>query len=65
MSQEIQKALTLKNQFISMLKAHDWFHDFSDDIRVWRRGQDSWQEIQRMANLVPDANSLIKQYRKY
>lgn len=55
----------LKDQLIAKLKSHDWFHDFSDDIRVWRRGQESWQEIQRLANLVPNADKLIAQYRKW
>lgn len=31
--------------------SHDWYHYMSDDHRVWRRGQDSWNRIVGLARV--------------
>lgn len=42
-------------EFEKALKEHDWYHDYSDDGRVWRKGVAEAENIIRMRNqLVED-----------
>ena len=34
-------------EFRSLVEKHDWYYTYSDDHRYWRKGQDSWNEIQK------------------
>ena len=33
-------------EFYDLLKRHDWSYNYSDDHRVWQRGQDESNMIQ-------------------
>ena len=41
--------IELFTAFIHMLRHHDWYFEYSDDHRVWCRGQQNKQEIQATA----------------
>lgn len=32
------KSAAIINDYTRLLRAHDWFHEYSDDQDVWRRG---------------------------
>lgn len=32
-----------------MLDNHDWYYDYSDDHRVWRKGSDSFHNLMAIA----------------
>lgn len=32
-------------EFIELLQRHDWYYQYSDDHRVWQRGQSQWNRI--------------------
>ena len=34
----------------SLLAKHDWYYDWSDDMRVYERGRDQKREITALAN---------------
>lgn len=36
---KVAPAETGLNKYLDILHAHDWFHHFSDDPRVWKKGQ--------------------------
>ena len=37
--------------FDSMLAKHDWFFHYSDDHRVWVKGEESWSKIVQASKL--------------
>lgn len=39
-------------QFERLLKAHDWYFEYSDDHRVWQRGRDERDEIRRQRDIL-------------
>jgi hypothetical protein len=52
------------DQLEDMLKRHDWHFDFSDDIRVWRSGKNSWERLVTLAVKLP-ADSVKAVWAKY
>lgn len=36
-------------RLIELLQTHDWFFDYSDDHRVWKRGVEERKEIKKEA----------------
>lgn len=47
-----------------LLKEHDWFFDYSDDMRDWRKGSQQRQAIIQSLKKVPlnKIEPLIKEY---
>lgn len=41
------------NQYVQKLSAHDWYFDYSDDHRVWSRGNEKSKELQSKAKSDP------------
>ena len=50
-----------------MLQSHDWYYDYSDDHRYWRRGQQEWADIQALRRSIEargvNTDDLVEQYR--
>ena len=43
------------SKYLDILHAHDWFHHFSDDHRIWQRGQADKDNLKALYNtLVPN-----------
>lgn len=42
-------------EFFKMCETHDWYYAWSDDNRVWRRGEDAFDKIHAVAK----SNSLF------
>ena len=38
-----------------LLQNHDWFYQYSDDFRVYERGQNAWNTINEVINALKDA----------
>ncbi len=36
----------------NLLSNHDWYYMYSDDHKVWKRGRDQAEEIQRQMNIA-------------
>ena len=50
------------DDYIAKLKSHDWTYQYSDDHRVWKKGQEESQAIGSMMKILdPD----MKIYKKY
>jgi hypothetical protein len=55
--------------FATALLKHDWYHEYSDDHRVWKAGDEEWRRIQKMyfelrdAGLGEEASALVKKYQ--
>lgn len=54
--------LTLVNEFVKMLGAHDFWFQYSDDGGVWRRGQQSQDNIMRMIQKYPKLQPIYQAY---
>ena len=35
----------------NLLSKHDWYYEYSDDHRVWRKGRDEAEEIRRQTDI--------------
>jgi len=50
------------------LKSHDWWHEFSDDSRVWKKGREHWEYIctlferARRENKTGESAALFKKF---
>lgn len=48
----------------NLLKSHDWFYDYSDDSRVWRRGESERMRIEqlmkKLASESPEQKEKVK-----
>jgi hypothetical protein len=55
------------SQFEQALKQHDWTYNYSDDGRVWRRGEAQAKDIESMAKelVLVDADRTVDLYNKY
>ena len=36
----------------SLLKTHDWYYEYSDDHRAWKKGAEERREITRMMKIA-------------
>jgi hypothetical protein len=51
------------------LKSHDWYSEYSDDYRAWKKGWDDALEIRAMINrlgnigLRDEAEAMYKKYQ--
>jgi hypothetical protein len=52
-------------EFKQLLKSHDWFFEYSDDMRVWRNGHNEKLQIQRITQLNPDLKALYDEYANW
>ena len=65
--QEESQQNDIWTNFENLLKHHDWFYAYSDDHRVWRKGQDVEDNIDRLYKSCSKenkekANLLYKKY---
>jgi hypothetical protein len=47
-------------QLEACLEQHDWHTDFSDDVRVYRRGRDEWERIERLVERTGRAGEELR-----
>ena len=53
-----------EEDFLSKLRSHDWYYNYSDDHRAYCKGRDSYAEISKLANSDPRLMSLLKDYQE-
>lgn len=49
-------------EFYDLLAKHDWYFDYSDDFRVWQRGQAERQRIRTIAKESVEHNDLFRAF---
>jgi predicted metal-dependent hydrolase len=56
--------MTLPENLEYLMQTMDWFFDYSDDQRTWRKGHAQHTQIATLLHLVPkdDAIKLIEKY---
>jgi hypothetical protein len=47
------------------LQCHDWFYARSDDPRVYHRGNENWDRLQREMMAVEGGPELVREYSKH
>ena len=51
-------------ELLTLLRAHDWTYEWSDDHSVWTRGVEQKKEIEAKAKVIGrDGERLLKAYR--
>jgi hypothetical protein len=53
-----------KEEFIEMLKAHDWYYMYSDDHSVYCKGRDEITAIFEAMKENPEFGKLYEEYEK-
>ena len=52
---KVKPAETGIGKYLDIVRAHDWFHHFSDDHRIWQRGQTDKDNLKALySTLTPD-----------
>lgn len=54
--------MTNREKLIKLLQSHDWYYEYSEDIRCWREGFAEYQKIRELIPLVEDGQELFEQY---
>lgn len=62
MSQHSEVSL---NDFYDMLEKHDWYYEFSDDHRAWKKGRLEYQKIKAIAAISPEYRQLHEDWTKH
>lgn len=53
---------TQLDEYISKLKSHDWFYEFSDDHSVWQRGKAERHDINVLQKELDPDNEVWNQH---
>ena len=64
---EVKKEVVVEtddlNRLKDLLESHDWYYTYSDDIRSWKRGKKSIDEIKNIVQKIGSgADALLKKY---
>lgn len=51
-------------EYINLLKTHDWYYDFSDDHSVWKAGEAQYKRIMELSKLYDPTREILRQYMK-
>lgn len=49
-------------EYIRLLKAHDWFYSYSDDHRVYLRGEEEYKKLRELMSKLDPDGKIWKQY---
>ncbi len=47
-------------QYKKELDNHDWWYDYSDDHKTWKRGSENWKRLQEIGNESPEHYATLK-----
>lgn len=50
------------DEYINLLKTHDWYYNYSDDHRVWRAGEEEYKKIMELSKLYDPTREIFRQY---
>jgi len=51
--------------FYDQLDRHDWYYSYSDDHRVWQRGEAERKRLDELAATIPGAAELKAAFSKH
>ena len=53
-----------KEEYQKLLESHDWYYHYSDDHRVWKRGQKEREDLRHYAGQSPELQEMMTEYSK-
>lgn len=53
------------SEYYSELMNHDWFHYYSDDFSVYKRGERNWGILCQIAKESPEHTKLFDEWYEY
>ena len=51
-----------ENEFIEMLKRHDWYYLYSDSQEIYRKGENSRAKINSVMEKQPELKKIYEKY---
>ena len=52
-------------EYVKLLKGHDWYYDYSDDHRVWTKGADAHKKLRDMADKLDPEHKVWDKYSPF
>ena len=52
----------MKKEYDQLLKNHDWSYQYSNDRRAYKKGQESWEKILELKNIVDKDSKIFNKY---
>ena len=49
-------------KYVKLLQGMDWYYEYSDDNRVWQKGQTQYQDLLKIAKKVDPDFSIWNRY---
>lgn len=67
MSTNTSSSPTLEERqaFFKMCESHDWYYEYSDDGRVWRKGRDQYEKLQSMVAKHEEYRAIYRSWAEY
>ncbi len=56
--------ITLR-EFYELLEKHDWYYMYSDEYRVWKKGEEEASTIQQIVKQSEEHRKLLEEYSKH
>lgn len=50
------------DEYIKTLKSHDWYFHYTEDHRVWKSGQASWDRLRTMQKNIDPSGEVWNQH---
>lgn len=47
-------------QYKQELNRHDWWYDYSDDHKAWKRGQANWERLRELSKESPEHYAALR-----
>lgn len=54
-----------RQAFFKMCESHDWYYEYSDDGRCWRKGREQYEKLQSMVAKHEDYREIYKSWVEY
>ena len=54
-----------RQAFFKMCESHDWYYEYSDDGRCWRKGREEYERLQTMVAKHEDYKAIYKAWVDY
>jgi hypothetical protein len=53
-----------EEEFLKLLKKHDWTYQHTDDHTVWQAGNSSWNRIQNLMKMHPELRKVYDKFKE-
>ena len=58
-------SLEERQEFFKLCESHDWYYEYSDDGRVWRKGREQHEKLQSMVAKHEEYRAIYRSWAEH